>query len=144
MSLPCISSGGKRDKAESEEDDDQPNNERSMQIKLLGEEIAELENTIQKKRADLDSAPNPIIRKRFEDIIQRLQQELETKNQQLNHYSQEPDNDGAEITAENEAEDQIEVDVENDEVVMESEHYEDKNERSFSADQEEWLSEAEN
>ncbi|KAJ2139410.1 hypothetical protein IW136_002869 [Coemansia sp. RSA 678] len=132
------------EESEEEEDDDQPNNERSMQIKLLGEEIAELENTIQKKRADLDSAPNPIIRKRFEDIIQRLQQELETKNQQLNHYSQEPDNDGAEITAENEAEDHIDVDVENDEVVMENEHYEDKNERSFSADQEEWLSEAEN
>ncbi|KAI9470353.1 TAFII55 protein conserved region-domain-containing protein, partial [Coemansia mojavensis] len=71
------------EESEEEEEEDQPNNERSMQMKLLGEEIAELEQTIAKKNADLDSAPNPIIRKRFEGIIQRLQQELEAKKQQL-------------------------------------------------------------
>ncbi|KAJ2820469.1 hypothetical protein IWW50_005042 [Coemansia erecta] len=129
------------EESEEEDDDDQPNNERSMQIKLLGEEIAELENTIKKKRADLDSAPNPIIRKRFEDIIQRLQQELETKTQQLHHYSQdpelEPDNDGAENDAENldkidvdndaevDADNDVEMDAENDdEVAAENEDVE--------------------
>ncbi|KAI8322735.1 hypothetical protein GQ54DRAFT_245156, partial [Martensiomyces pterosporus] len=67
------------DEDEESEDEDQPNNERSMQMKLLGEEIAELERTIKRKKVDLDSAPNPIIRRRFEDIIQRLQSELDAK-----------------------------------------------------------------
>ncbi|KAJ1728022.1 hypothetical protein LPJ72_005659, partial [Coemansia sp. Benny D160-2] len=49
---------------EDSEDEDQPSNERAMQMKLLGEEIAELERTVRKKKADLDSAPNPIIRRR--------------------------------------------------------------------------------
>ncbi|KAI9467436.1 hypothetical protein BX667DRAFT_518777 [Coemansia mojavensis] len=48
------------EESEEEEEEDQPNNERSMQMKLLGEEIAELEQTIAKKNADLDSAPNPL------------------------------------------------------------------------------------
>ncbi|KAJ1940138.1 hypothetical protein GGF37_004102, partial [Kickxella alabastrina] len=77
------------EESEEEDDDDEPNNERSMQMKLLGEEIAELERTIRKKGADLDSAPNPIIRRRFEDILQRLQQELDAKRQQLDHYHRE-------------------------------------------------------
>ncbi|ORX73358.1 hypothetical protein DL89DRAFT_220592, partial [Linderina pennispora] len=71
------------------EEEDQPNNERAMQMKLLGEEIAELERTIKKKGADLDSAPNPIIRRRFEDIIQRLHQEMDAKKVQLEAYSKE-------------------------------------------------------
>ncbi|KAJ1931470.1 hypothetical protein FBU59_006698 [Linderina macrospora] len=71
------------------EEEDQPNNERAMQMKLLGEEIAELERTIKKKGADLDSAPNPIIRRRFEDIIQRLHQEMDAKKEQLENYSKE-------------------------------------------------------
>ncbi|KAJ2900720.1 hypothetical protein IWW38_000395 [Coemansia aciculifera] len=87
-----------RDEDEDEDEDsdmdmdmmgDQPNNERALQMRLLEDEIAELERTIKKKRADLDSAPNPIIRRRFEDMIQRLEQELGIKRQQLDHYSQE-------------------------------------------------------
>ncbi|KAJ1664969.1 hypothetical protein EV178_003648 [Coemansia sp. RSA 1646] len=74
---------------EESEDEDQPNNERAMQMKLLGEETAELERTIKKKKADLDSAPNPIIRRRFEDIIERLKQELHAKKQQLEYYHKE-------------------------------------------------------
>ncbi|KAJ2779851.1 hypothetical protein H4R18_003778 [Coemansia javaensis] len=74
---------------EENDDEDQPNNERAMQMKLLGEEVAELEHTIKKKRADLDSAPNLIIRKRFEDIIQRLQNELDAKTLQLGQHTQE-------------------------------------------------------
>ncbi|KAJ1907982.1 hypothetical protein LPJ71_003967, partial [Coemansia sp. S17] len=66
-----------------------PNNERALQIRLLEEEIAELERTIRKKCADLDSAPNPIIRRRFEGMIQRLEQELDFKRQQLELYAQE-------------------------------------------------------
>ncbi|KAJ1719837.1 hypothetical protein LPJ53_005460 [Coemansia erecta] len=78
------------DEEESDDDDDeQPGNERAMQIRLLGEETAELERMIQRKNDDLDSAPNPIIRRRFEDIIQRLRQELEAKRQQLEQYREE-------------------------------------------------------
>ncbi|KAJ2812627.1 hypothetical protein H4S07_001266 [Coemansia furcata] len=88
------------DEEEEEEDDDeesdldldmgdQPNNERALQMRLLEEEIAELERTIRKKCADLDSAPNPIIRRRFEDMIQRLEQELDSKRQELERYAQE-------------------------------------------------------
>ncbi|KAJ2155963.1 hypothetical protein GGF46_005500 [Coemansia sp. RSA 552] len=83
------------DESEDEDDEEQPNNERAMQVKLLGEEIAELDHTIKNKNADLDSAPNPIIRKRFGDIILRLQQERDAKQQQLEHYSNAPDDDGA-------------------------------------------------
>ncbi|KAJ1653792.1 hypothetical protein GGF38_005068, partial [Coemansia sp. RSA 25] len=91
--------GASSDEEEEEEEDmdsdldmdmgDQPNNERALQMRLLEEEVAELERTIKKKRADLDSAPNPIIRRRFEDMIQRLAQELGAKRQQLDHYAQE-------------------------------------------------------
>ncbi|KAJ2810580.1 hypothetical protein H4S07_002587, partial [Coemansia furcata] len=87
------------DEEEEEDDDeesdldmdmgDQPNNERALQMRLLEEEIAELERTIRKKCADLDSAPNPIIRRRFEDMIQRLEQELDAKRQELERYAQE-------------------------------------------------------
>ncbi|KAJ2766438.1 hypothetical protein IWQ56_003726, partial [Coemansia nantahalensis] len=77
------------DEDNDDDDDEQPSNERAMQMKLLGEEVAELEHTIKKKRADLDSAPNPIIRKRFEDIIQKLQNELDAKKLQLGRYAQE-------------------------------------------------------
>ncbi|KAJ2063498.1 hypothetical protein GGI17_001714 [Coemansia sp. S146] len=87
--------GDEEEDEEDEESDldldmgDQPNNERALQIRLLEEEIAELERTIRKKCADLDSAPNPIIRRRFEDMIQRLEQELDFKRQQLELYAQE-------------------------------------------------------
>ncbi|KAJ2488440.1 hypothetical protein IWW37_004791 [Coemansia sp. RSA 2050] len=68
---------------------DQPNNERALQMRLLEEEIVELERTIRKKLADLDSAPNPIIRRRFEDMIQRLELELGLKRQQLEQHTRE-------------------------------------------------------
>ncbi|KAJ2362347.1 hypothetical protein H4S02_011410, partial [Coemansia sp. RSA 2611] len=90
-----------------------PNSERAMQVRLLGEEIAELELTVARKRADLDSAPNPIIRKRFEDIIRRLQQELDDKQRLLAHYSQEGeveggDNDDAEAASGGDNDDEVE------------------------------------
>ncbi|KAJ1839357.1 hypothetical protein LPJ73_006793, partial [Coemansia sp. RSA 2703] len=80
---------------ESDDDDEQPGNERALQIRLLGEETAELERMIQRKNDDLDSAPNPIIRRRFEDIIQRLRQELEAKREQLATYRSEAAGGGA-------------------------------------------------
>ncbi|KAJ2729487.1 hypothetical protein H4R23_003476 [Coemansia sp. Cherry 401B] len=98
---------------EESDDEDEPNSERAMQVRLLGEEIAELELTVARKRADLDSAPNPIIRKRFEDIIRRLQQELDDKQRLLAHYSQEGeveggDNDDAEAASGGDNDDEVE------------------------------------
>ncbi|KAJ2811723.1 hypothetical protein H4S07_001878 [Coemansia furcata] len=83
-----------------EEDDDkesdldfdmgnQSNNEQALQMRLLEEEIAKLKRTIRKKCADLDSAPYLIIRRCFEDMIQRLEQELDTKQQELECYAKE-------------------------------------------------------
>ncbi|KAJ2810396.1 hypothetical protein H4S07_002692 [Coemansia furcata] len=87
------------DEEEEEGDDDeesdldldmgnQQNNERALQMCLLEEEIAKFERTIRKKCADLDSAPNPIIRHHLEDMIQCLKQELNAKCQELEHYAQ--------------------------------------------------------
>ncbi|OMJ21225.1 Transcription initiation factor TFIID subunit 7 [Smittium culicis] len=60
------------DEEEEEEDSDdeasvfseenEPNNEKAMQKMLLVEEVSNLEATIKRKRADLNTAPNPIIR----------------------------------------------------------------------------------
>ncbi|OLY81584.1 Transcription initiation factor TFIID subunit 7 [Smittium mucronatum] len=86
-------SGDKGSDDEEEEDSDEEasvysednelNNERAMQRKLLIEEVSNLEATIKRKRADLNTAPNPIIRKRFEDTLQKLMTELEHKRTQL-------------------------------------------------------------
>ncbi|KAJ2709927.1 hypothetical protein H4R19_004001 [Coemansia spiralis] len=87
------------DEDNDDDDDERPSNERAMQMKLLGEEVAELEHTIKKKRADLDSAPNPIIRKRFEDIIHKLQNELDAKTLELGRYAQEVADEHASVGA---------------------------------------------
>ncbi|KAJ2722715.1 hypothetical protein GGI07_003121 [Coemansia sp. Benny D115] len=91
-----------------DDDDDRPSNERSMRMKLLGEDIAELERTIKKKVADLDSAPNPIIRRRFEGVIKQLQEQLSEKQLELEQYQkqvqEENDAELAESLAEKEPE----------------------------------------
>ncbi|PVV04510.1 hypothetical protein BB560_001000 [Smittium megazygosporum] len=71
------------DDASEDSDDNAMNSERKMQIKLLIEEVTNLESSIQRKRVDLDSAPNPIIKNRFEVAIKKLMSELESKKSQL-------------------------------------------------------------
>lgn len=51
---------------------------------MLHEEIQELQATIEQKRRDLHKANNPIMRNRINDVINRLQQELDMKQEQVN------------------------------------------------------------
>ncbi|KAJ1911431.1 hypothetical protein IWQ60_010137 [Tieghemiomyces parasiticus] len=79
------------DQDESDDDDDDSDDSGAengrhgtgLEKKLLADEIKELQTTIGRKVAELDTAPNLIIKKRFEDIIQRLRSELEMKTAQL-------------------------------------------------------------
>ncbi|KAJ1983994.1 hypothetical protein H4R34_000954 [Dimargaris verticillata] len=82
-----------QDQEESEEEEEEDGSDESgaehggtnqkLEKKLLADEIKELEVTIGRKRVDLVSAANPIIKKRFEDIVQRLASELDMKREQL-------------------------------------------------------------
>ncbi|KAJ1675312.1 hypothetical protein EV182_001518 [Spiromyces aspiralis] len=78
---------------EGDSDADQPGNEQAKQKLLLSEEIAELKGTIERKKKDSDTAPNPIIKKRFEDVIQKLTAELVTKQSQLSALENEDRHD---------------------------------------------------
>jgi len=71
------------DADESEDSDSEVDEEVLEQKAVLREGILELETNLQKKRADLAVATNPIIKKRFEDIISKLNLELELKQAQL-------------------------------------------------------------
>ncbi|PVU98715.1 hypothetical protein BB559_001321 [Furculomyces boomerangus] len=77
------------DDVSGDSDDNEPSNERAIQRKLLAEEIENLEANIKRKKEDLDTAPNPIIRKRFEGTIQKLLAELDHKKQQLGSINSE-------------------------------------------------------
>ncbi|KAJ1920557.1 hypothetical protein H4219_001257 [Mycoemilia scoparia] len=70
-------------------DGEQPGNERLIQKKLLNEEVAELEIMIQRKTRDLESARNDIIKKRFEENLQKLSSELDSKKAQLQAIEKE-------------------------------------------------------
>ncbi|PPQ89125.1 LOW QUALITY PROTEIN: hypothetical protein CVT25_006497 [Psilocybe cyanescens] len=63
---------------ESEDDDDEENQAR----KLLSEEIRDLEAAVSKKRNEIASSANPLIRKRFEDALKKLTVDLEMKSAQ--------------------------------------------------------------
>ena len=47
--------------------------------KLLNEEITDLEAAVRKKEAEVASAGNPLIRKRFEDALRKLRVDLDMK-----------------------------------------------------------------
>ncbi|KAJ9085320.1 hypothetical protein DSO57_1015135 [Entomophthora muscae] len=74
---------GDSDDSESEIDE-----EAMEQKTALKEAIAELESNLEKKRADLAVATNPIIKKRFEDVIAKLKLELDIKEAQLEAFDQ--------------------------------------------------------
>ena len=52
-------------------------------IALLKEEISDIVRKIDEKKSLIVSQVNPIIKKRFEDIITRLETELDLKKEQL-------------------------------------------------------------
>ncbi|GJE90713.1 Transcription initiation factor TFIID subunit 7 [Phanerochaete sordida] len=68
---------------ESEEDDEDDEDDEAVQAKkLLNEEIRDLEAAVAKKRQEIASSANPLIRRRFEDALRKLQADLDTKQAQ--------------------------------------------------------------
>ncbi|KAF9526997.1 TAFII55 protein conserved region-domain-containing protein [Crepidotus variabilis] len=61
------------DESEDEDDDD------SQARKLLNEEVRDLEAAVAKKRNEVATSNNPLIRKRFEDALKKLNADLELK-----------------------------------------------------------------
>ncbi|RKP06449.1 TAFII55 protein conserved region-domain-containing protein [Thamnocephalis sphaerospora] len=75
------SGSGEDDDEEEEEEGDEEGgtDEASVQRRLLQEEVAELESSLQRKRADIASATNPIVKKRLQGMAEKLETELELK-----------------------------------------------------------------
>ncbi|KAH8107141.1 TAFII55 protein conserved region-domain-containing protein [Cristinia sonorae] len=67
------------DDDESEEDDDDDDDEDAQTKKLLNEEIRDLEAAVAKKGKEIASSANPLIRRRFEDALKKLQADLDMK-----------------------------------------------------------------
>ncbi|KAI0819120.1 TAFII55 protein conserved region-domain-containing protein [Irpex lacteus] len=65
---------------ESDEDDEDDDDDEAVQAKkLLNEEIRDLEAAVMKKNHEIASSANPLIRRRFEDALRKLQADLDTK-----------------------------------------------------------------
>ncbi|CCM02081.1 uncharacterized protein FIBRA_04158 [Fibroporia radiculosa] len=65
---------------ESEEDDDDDEDDETVQArKLLNEEIRDLEAAVAKKGNEIASSANPLIKRRFEDALKKLQADLDMK-----------------------------------------------------------------
>ncbi|THH33888.1 hypothetical protein EUX98_g294 [Antrodiella citrinella] len=64
---------------ESSEEDDDDDDEDAQVKKLLNEEIRDLEAAVTKKGKEIASSANPLIRRRFEDALKKLQADLDMK-----------------------------------------------------------------
>ncbi|EJD03204.1 uncharacterized protein FOMMEDRAFT_20372 [Fomitiporia mediterranea MF3/22] len=63
-----------------EEDEDEDEDDETVQARrLLNEEIRDLEAAVAKKNAEIASSANPIIKRRFEDALRKLQADLDSK-----------------------------------------------------------------
>lgn len=66
-----------------EDDEDEDEDDEVTQARqLLNEEIGDLEKAVQKKEMEVASAGNPLIRRRFEDMLKKLSADLEMKRGQ--------------------------------------------------------------
>ena len=83
------------DEIEEEEEEEQEGNvdnvtmELARRGKLLNEEIRDVETALTKKRAETATTANPIIKRRFEDALRKLQADLDAKKQQLDDIHEE-------------------------------------------------------
>ncbi|RKP11720.1 hypothetical protein BJ684DRAFT_3823, partial [Piptocephalis cylindrospora] len=71
------------DEAGNEEEEDDDGDEVSVKRRALLQEMSSLTESIDRKESDLAKATNPIVKRRFEDIVSRLRVELESKKAQL-------------------------------------------------------------
>jgi transcription initiation factor TFIID subunit 7 len=67
------------DDSEEDDDDDDEDDEDAQARQLLNEEIGDLQAAIAKKQSEIASSANPLIRKRFEDALKKLNADLELK-----------------------------------------------------------------
>ncbi|KAI8998653.1 TAFII55 protein conserved region-domain-containing protein [Trametes punicea] len=68
------------DEEEDESDEDDDEDDEAVQArKLLNEEIQDLEAAVSKKRTEIASSANPLIKRRFEDALKKLQADLDMK-----------------------------------------------------------------
>ncbi|KAF7965266.1 hypothetical protein HWV62_27805 [Athelia sp. TMB] len=68
------------DEDESDEDEDEDEDDEDVQArKLVNEEITDLEAAVKKKRNEIASSANPLIKRRFEDALKKLTADLEMK-----------------------------------------------------------------
>ncbi|KAF8976059.1 hypothetical protein BGZ46_008602 [Entomortierella lignicola] len=68
---------------EDEEDEDDGDKENAQLEKLLKDEIKELNDKIKDREEQLQSAPNGVLKNRFQGILDTLRKELELKSMQL-------------------------------------------------------------
>ncbi|TFK83504.1 hypothetical protein K466DRAFT_665789 [Polyporus arcularius HHB13444] len=73
---------------ESDEDDDD-DDETVQARKLLNEEIRDLEAAVYKKQTEIASSANPLIKRRFEDALKKLQADLDTKMAQRDEMKEQ-------------------------------------------------------
>ena len=57
--------------------------------KLLNEEIHDLEAAVAKKRTEIASSANPLIKRRFEDALKKLQADLDMKMAQRDEMKEQ-------------------------------------------------------
>ncbi|PSR75389.1 hypothetical protein PHLCEN_2v9147 [Hermanssonia centrifuga] len=67
------------DEESEEEDEDDEDDDAVQAKKLLNEEIRDLEAAVGKKNSEIASSANPLIRRRFEDALRKLQADLDMK-----------------------------------------------------------------
>lgn len=70
--------------------------EAKRRIRLMADEMKDLDNAVNRKKGEVSRAPNPIIKRRFEDALKKLTQELDMKKAQhlaaqnrLQHFQNE-------------------------------------------------------
>ncbi|KAF9276616.1 hypothetical protein BGZ88_001621 [Linnemannia elongata] len=75
---------------EDDEDDDEDDKEKAQVEKMLKDEIKELASKVQENEEKFQSAPNEILKKRFNLIVEQLRKELELKKSQLEEARGKP------------------------------------------------------
>lgn len=83
-----------------DEEDDGVDGQLREHVALLKEEISDIMRKIDEKKTLIISQVNPIIKKRFEDIIIRLETELDLKKEQLEMANLEIQDQGEDATQE--------------------------------------------
>ncbi|KAJ3385880.1 hypothetical protein HDU92_002818 [Lobulomyces angularis] len=80
----------------SEDDEEEGDNEDQLILKNLELEIEELEEKLAEKLESLNNQNNPIMKKRFEDIIKKLEVELNNKKEEVENLVLQMKNDDGE------------------------------------------------